>query len=123
MKIKPKDMPATRLAMLANQNGLCGMCQQALTIEDAVMDHDHKTGIVRSVAHRACNSLEGKIVNAAVRFGVKDLPALLGHLAAYHELHKEDQTGLIYPTHKSPEEKKLAAAKKRKATRLKKEKK
>ena len=121
-KLKSTETKPTRERMWQEQNGNCAMCHQPLPITEAVLDHNHVSGAVRGVCHRSCNSLEGKIVNAVKRFGVKDLSAFLKGLVDYHQLHETDQTGLMYCTHKTPEEKKIAATKKRKLKALEKKK-
>jgi hypothetical protein len=50
--------------MFANQKGLCGICQNEMTInskrgwngkQEACVDHDHQTGKVRGLLCRGCN--------------------------------------------------------------------
>lgn len=59
-----------RKALLIRQGHLCGLCGHYIDYEKAVLDHDHKSGRIRSVLHRACNSLLGKLENNYRRFGV-----------------------------------------------------
>ncbi len=73
-----------------------------------MLDHCHTTGAVRGTLHRSCNSLLGKVENNAARFGVKSLPAFLNGAAKYLQRHTTNITGLIHPTHKSEDEKRLA---------------
>lgn len=113
MKLTAKQVKAVREQLLKDQGGCCAMCKLPCSIEDAVLDHDHKTGYVRGTAHRACNALEGKIVNAALRFGAVSLEALLVNLATYHKLHAEPQTEYIYPTHRTAAERATLAKKRR----------
>ena len=109
-KLKAKDVSCTRLTLLEQQGYRCAICGVECTVEQAVLDHDHKKGHVRAVLHRGCNAVEGKIVNALRRYAIKDARAFLEGLVKYHEIHAENQTGLIHPVHKTPEEK-LASAK------------
>lgn len=104
------------------QGGLCPLCNKPidLTIKgEGVIDHDHDTGEVRGVLHRSCNAAEGKIANAAARWGAKssnytDIIAYLESVVAYL---KRPGTGMMYPMHKSVEEKADAAKARLKARR------
>jgi len=81
---------------------------------DPVLDHDHATGAVRGTLHRSCNALLGKVENNHARFGVSvdSLPAFLHGAAAYLQRHKTNITGLLHPTHKTDDEKRIARNKK-----------
>jgi len=95
------------------QGGLCALCGLPISIaktegrnSDYVADHDHTTGEIRGVLHRSCNAAEGKVANAAGRWGAKSmqydqivpwLKALVGYL-------ESAGAGVIYPTHQTPEE-------------------
>lgn len=85
----------------------CELCQLPLKYEDAVVDHCHDHGGVRGVLHRGCNSLLGKIENNYKRFGITfdQLCAMLHQTASYLQKNRHNITGLIYPTHKTAEEK------------------
>ncbi len=111
-KLKSSQVRQTRLSLRNQQEGLCALCHQPVSEEQAVLDHDHKTGAVRATLHRGCNSLLGKLENNYKRYGV-NLDAFLSGLAGYVETHKTNQTGLIHPTHRTPEEKKALAKKRR----------
>lgn len=72
--------------------------------------------------HRGCNSLLGKVENNHKRYGVPSVAAFGSGLGAYLSLHLTNVTGLIHPTHKTEDEKRLARnAKARKARASKKE--
>lgn len=111
IKLKGKDVKPTRLRLLEAQGYICSLCKQPCDEEQAVLDHDHAGGHVRSVLHRTCNAVEGKIIGAMRRFGIKDPDAFLVELVQYHKTHKENATGLIHPTHRTPDEKKALAKK------------
>lgn len=105
-KLKTKNLKDTRLALLKSQDFKCAICGLACSEDQAVLDHNHQHGYIRAVLHRGCNAVEGKIINAIKRYGIKDAKSYIAGLLAYHELHSTDQTSLIHPLHKTPEEKK-----------------
>ena len=60
--------------------------------------------------HRSCNAAEGKVTNAAGRWGAKstkysDIIPFLKQLVDYLETSQTTGTGLMYPDHKTPEQK------------------
>lgn len=93
------------------QGGLCPLCGKVIDITikgEGVTDHDHDTGQIRGILHRSCNAAEGKISNAAARWGAKsakysDIIPYLKSLVAYLE---STPTQFIYPMHKTADEKK-----------------
>ena len=97
--------------LLKEQDGLCPLCGKEidLTIKgEGVIDHDHDTGRIRGLLHRSCNAAEGKISNAAARWGAKsssyaDIIPYLERLVLYL---KAPPKNLIYPMHKTADEKK-----------------
>ena len=98
----------TREQLLADQGGKCALCGLPCSSDEAVLDHDHDTGRIRGLLHRSCNAAEGKISNAAARWGAKsssyaDIIPYLKNLVAYLE---NPPKNLIYPMHKSADEKK-----------------
>lgn len=107
VKLKSKDVKPTRLALLEAQGWKCAVCQLPCDEEKAVLDHCHKGGHVRAVLHRSCNSLLGKCENNAPRYGMplEQLIAFLQGAGQYIDLHRENNTGLIHPTHFTAEEK------------------
>jgi hypothetical protein len=116
-KLKGAELKAFRLELLAKQGSKCAICNEFCPEDKAVLDHCHKGGQVRAVLHRGCNALLGKVENNAPRYGVK-LERLISFLAgasAYIDTHRENATGLIHPSHRTPEEK--AARRKAKAKR------
>jgi len=84
---------------------------------DYVVDHCHETGEIRGVLHRSCNAAEGKVANAAGRWGAKSMSysELIPWLERMLEYLKQPGCGVLYPDHKTVEEK--AAVTKQKADR------
>lgn len=106
------------------QGGLCAICQKEISLQvmgnksDYVVDHCHETGEIRGVLHRSCNAAEGKVTNAAGRWGAKstkyeDIIPFLDQLVQYLKKSRDFGTGLMYPDHKTPEEKAQRARTKR----------
>jgi hypothetical protein len=52
-----------RKLYLRAQNYKCGYCRNLLLYREAVLDHDHATGKIRSVVHRHCNNEIGFLEN------------------------------------------------------------
>lgn len=99
------------------QGGLCPLCGKPIdmTIKgEGVIDHDHDTGRIRGILHRSCNAAEGKVSNAAARWGAKSsqYTDIIAFLKATVEYLSTEPTDMIYPTHKTPEEKAEAAKQK-----------
>lgn len=108
-KLKHAELPEVRELWWLRQGRRCALCQLDLKLDDAVMDHDHATGVCRGVLHRGCNSMLGKIENNHKRYGVPQVGAFLHGAAAYLSKHAfPPADALIYPTHKTAEEKRIA---------------
>lgn len=119
-KLKASEIKAEREGLLYQQGGLCALCKGVCAEPDAVLDHDHSTGAIRAALHRSCNALLGKVENNYRRYGVRDLAAWAQGVPAYLQRHMVNRTGLLHPTHKTDEEKRLARnakARKARATR------
>lgn len=84
------------------------MCQLPCSETQAVLDHCHTSGSIRAVLHRSCNALTGKVENNFKRYGVQNLAAFLHGLPAFLQQHETDQHGLLHPTHRNEEEKRVA---------------
>lgn len=99
-----------RAGILAKQKGRCAICDISIIKEDKrpALDHDHTTGVVRGVLCNNCNGLEGKINNIANR-AKRERTTLewLKSLISYLEFHQTDRTGMLHPTHKTLEEKRI----------------
>ena len=117
-RLKTTQVGPTREALRARQDYRCALCKGLLPEGEAVLDHDHATGAIRGTLHRGCNALLGKVENNYRRYGVRNLAAFMAGLASYLQRHETNQTGLLHPSHKTDEEKRLArntAARKRRA--------
>lgn len=115
-KLKQKDLKKFREDLLKKQNGSCSLCGTPVT-EDAVLDHDHKTGRVRATLHRHCNAALGKVENYVLGYGKHHFlqeEVLEGFLKGLLEYMSMDYGHMPYhPKHKTPLDKEKAKLKKR----------
>lgn len=107
-RLKTTEVAAERQRLHAAQGGKCAICQLPCHPDSAVLDHDHSTGAVRATLHRGCNALLGKVENNHRRYGVVSLAAFCNGVARYLAQHMTNQTGLLHPTHKTEDEKRIA---------------
>ena len=120
-KIARTQLRAWTIQQVKRQGGLCPLCKLPIDLtiaREAVCDHDHNTGEIRGVLHRSCNASEGRVANAAGRWGAKSMEyvAIIRWLKNLLDYLEQPGTGLMYPTHKTAEELRLAKnAKARKA--------
>lgn len=99
------------------QAGNCAVCGKPvdLTVRGNnsayVLDHCHDTGLVRGVLHRGCNGALGKLENAVGRWtGIgMDYNKIILWLEQALHYYKSGFEPVIYPDHKTPEEKQEAA--------------
>jgi hypothetical protein len=105
MKLKYKDVKEYRETQLQHQGHKCALCGENIT-DDPVLDHCHKTGLLRQVLHRGCNSLLGKIENSMPRSRV-DIRRLEGIARNLVNYLTTTHTEIRHPTHKTPEERKM----------------
>jgi hypothetical protein len=123
-KLKAAETAAYRAKALADQGGVCALCGTPMTLKNpAVLDHDHTTGKVRGVLHRGCNSMLGHIENNGPRYFLTDVARLARFLSKLVTYQHNDVHDVMYPTHKTEDEKRLlrnkraaVARKARKAT-------
>lgn len=111
-RLTNSQIKTVRDSQIIQQGNKCALCGLPGVSSDPVLDHCHTTGAVRGTLHRSCNALLGKVENNAARFGVKSLPAFLHGAAGYIQRHLTNITGLIHPTHKTEDEKRIARNKK-----------
>ena len=117
MKAKLRDIKPLRQQFLQEQLGLCALCREPVDPLEAVLDHCHRTGYLRSVLHRGCNAYIGSMENGLARNRItpSKLLNILANFTAYVQTYKP----ILHPTHLTPEEK-LERAKKRARARRKK---
>jgi hypothetical protein len=121
-KLKASEVAQYRATALEEQGGHCMLCCDRVASEDAVLDHDHKTGHVRGVLHRGCNAMLGHIENNRARNMLKDA-RLWRFLRGVERYITADHTQRpLHPTHRTAEEKvartKKLAAKRRAAKKV-----
>ena len=112
MRLRTNEIRDFRLKTLTAQGHLCALCNEIVATGEAVLDHDHKTGLVRGVLHRGCNSLLGKIENSLVMNRIT--PTRLSNILLNIPTYTNQDLGVLHPTHRTAEEKKLRAKKRAK---------
>lgn len=103
MKLKRREIKEYRLNQLTEQSYRCALCDEVLYPIEAVLDHDHKTGLIRRVLHRGCNAMLGKIERnmARNRMTQQRLATWAENIVQYIN---KTHTDLIHPTHKIKEQ-------------------
>lgn len=111
-KDNPNNLPNITKELIRRQGGKCpitGRSLKAMAPSNVVCDHDHQTGVVRAALPRAINGLEGKLLQACIRWGgcssKSEVIQMLRGMADYLEKHMTPQTEWIHPTHLTPAEK------------------
>lgn len=97
----------------SKQDGKCILCNKTINVSvagaksDYVADHDHITGEIRGVLCRGCNGAEGKVFTAVATWGKQGFNTLqvAAFLAKLSNYLTSTGTGIIYPDHKSDEQK------------------
>ena len=117
-KLKTTEVALVRAQIAKQQDWKCALCQQSVAPnarKDAVLDHDHDTGVVRGVVCRNCNGMEGKINTCATRAAGKG--DKLNWLRALVRYLETSGTSYIHPTHKTEAEKREARLRKAREAR------
>lgn len=111
-KLARSTMPSFKVRKLKEQGGLCPLCKTAIDLRikgEGVIDHDHDSGEIRGILHRSCNAAEGKVSNAAGRWGAGGMSyaLIIPWLRNMLEYLEQPGTGLMYHTHLTEDEKRL----------------
>gem|GEM_PF-2030085 len=114
-----EEFTQLRIEQWQKQNKICPVLKKKIKIKEAVMDHKHKLkkeiagkdgkGLCRGIVHNGVNVIEGKIQNAFLRYGLRDLitvPELLRNLADYLDNPPMEQI-YIHPSEKVKIKKKI----------------
>lgn len=121
-KLTRVELKRVELTLIKRQGGKCPLCEQRFGARGGpVVDHCHTTGAVRAILCRTCNGGEGKIKNGAVRYGrgLDNYIQWLSNLVDYLKHHSENPSSLMYPSHKTEDDKRLARNKKARQSRAK----
>lgn len=93
--LKATEIRKYREQQLQNQLYICPLCRRMIALDEAALDHCHKTGMIRRVLHRWCNSVLGRVENWAGRSGIDKIDFLK---AVVHYL-EAPQTTVVHPSH------------------------
>jgi hypothetical protein len=96
MRLKTTELKRWRLDTLETQGFRCALCGDHLPAAQACADHCHKTGHLRGVIHRACNSVLGK-VERGTRYGRDFDPAAFA--LGLHEYLTRNRQYPLHPSH------------------------
>jgi len=103
VKLKRQEIKAFRERLAKAQGQVCSLCGLHMEHDDLTLDHDHASGRVRRVLHRACNAAEGKILSWCFRSKSNEPITLLSNLIQYWEDTYEHNP--VHPAHLTKEEK------------------
>lgn len=118
-KVTRAQLRTITMKLAKEQGGNCLLCGKPLDFsikgakgDSVVADHCHLSGRIRGALHRSCNGGEGRVSSAAGRWivgSMQDPLAIAKALRALAEYLEREPSNFIYPTHKTDEEKRLAA--------------
>ena len=121
-RLKHSEVAAFRDKLYVAQGSVCALCGQAIEASARVLDHCHTTGEVRGVLHRGCNSMLGHIENNRPRYQLTSTVRMAGFLnkvLPYLAWNLSTHRGILYPTHRTEEEKRLLRNKRARTKRAK----
>lgn len=129
-KVTRAQLRTITMKLAKEQGGNCLLCGKPLDFsikgakgDSVVADHCHLSGRIRGALHRSCNGGEGRVSSAAGRWivgSMQDPLAIAKALRALADYLEREPSNYLYPTHKTDEEKRLAAnakARKQRAVR------
>lgn len=108
--LKTKDIKTIKQMLLEKQGYRCAICGKEITLENSVLDHQHKQrksdkngvngdGLVRGVLCQEDNLSEGKIWNSTSRFqGARTSQDRINWLRKLIEYYSKDPYPYIHPT-------------------------
>ena len=105
-QMKTSEVKETREEMLKDQDYICPLCGQEIKPENSALDHCHKTGKIRGVLHKECNSAEGAMKSKFIRSGVGKYTTFEEYLLLLAEYLVKEHYPLLHPTH-APKPRKL----------------
>lgn len=121
MKLKTSEIADKRKELLKIQNFICPLCKGSMKEghKNPALDHDHNTGHIRDVLCVNCNGIEGKVFNLARRCGAGEETEWITNWLSYQWRHMHSQHGgLLHPTHKTDDEKRIARNKRARKKRI-----
>jgi hypothetical protein len=98
-----KQLKNYREFLLKEQSNICPLCEEFISLEDAVLDHDHESGKIRQVLHRQCNSYEGILLHKFKRSGVHKLTDIITYIKNLLDYWDNEYIDLIHPSEKPTE--------------------
>lgn len=118
-RLSVKGVADHRALLLTQQGNVCAMCGEPFSPKNPpVLDHDHKTGLCRSVLHRGCNAALGHVENNRARYFMTDPVRLSKWARAIATYLTKDYSGNPYhPTFKTEDEKRERRNKQARARR------
>ncbi len=123
-KFSRSQMRSQTMLLARKQGDKCPLSGDTLDFSvggqksNVVLDHDHRSGLVRAALTRGANGCEGKVTTAVAtwgKVGASDNVAIVKYLLNLCEYLLQTPYPMIYPDHKTDAEK--AAAKKVKVNR------
>ena len=110
--LKTKDIKTIKRMLLEKQGYRCAICGKELTLENSVLDHQHKQrksdkngvngdGLIRGVLCQEDNLSEGKIWNSMSRFqGARTPQDRINWLRNLIKYYEQEKYPYIHPTEK-----------------------